>query len=264
MRQIFIQVPHSQGPAAKNIIETYDPINLTYIHAEDASGPTQLLIANVSNRQIEGLFEELHTIPDTRITLVPQGVFAFRLATPHIPDQVTDIDLLSPVEVFLSGLQSIGSWKGFLGYAAAAGVLVWIRINDIRPQASRYERGRSWLFPVGIAVTLLPLGGLLLWQHSDPVKLERSSLSQRAAMDIRDVIDQESEVDLIELQTRFTRTDIPEQNSLLIVIYVQPRHESTLSAEIIQTRLRQAIQTKLREEDYEVTPLIDISVLSPP
>ncbi len=26
----------------------------------------------------------------------------------------------------MAGLQSVGSWKGFLGYAAAAGVVVWI------------------------------------------------------------------------------------------------------------------------------------------
>ncbi|WP_336231445.1 DUF389 domain-containing protein [Scytonema sp. PRP1] len=40
--------------------------------------------------------------------------------------QVTDVAARSPIEVFLSGLQSVGSWKGFLGYAAAAGVVVWI------------------------------------------------------------------------------------------------------------------------------------------
>lgn len=91
MRQIFIQVPHEQGPKTKRIVQTYDPINLTHIPAEDATGPTHMFIANVSNRQIEGLFEELNTIPDTRITLVPQGVFAFRLATPEIPDQSSQL-----------------------------------------------------------------------------------------------------------------------------------------------------------------------------
>jgi uncharacterized hydrophobic protein (TIGR00271 family) len=30
------------------------------------------------------------------------------------------------VEVFLAGLQSVGSWTGFLSYAAVAGVVVWI------------------------------------------------------------------------------------------------------------------------------------------
>ncbi len=40
--------------------------------------------------------------------------------------QVKDVEHRSPIEVFLSGLQSVGSWKGFLGYAAAAGFVVWI------------------------------------------------------------------------------------------------------------------------------------------
>jgi uncharacterized hydrophobic protein (TIGR00271 family) len=36
------------------------------------------------------------------------------------------VEARSPVEIFLAGLQSVGSWKGFLGYAAAGGVVVWI------------------------------------------------------------------------------------------------------------------------------------------
>lgn len=424
MRQVFIQVTGEHGDIAKTVIQAYSPINLTQLQAEDDAGPTWLFIANVSNRKIEALFDELQSIPRVRITLVPQGIFAFRLATPHIPDQVTDIELLSPVEVFLSGLQSIGSWKGFLGYAVAASVLVWIgllmnsvvlliagmlvspfaspamnlaiatarsditllrhsllrygaaiataiivsagltvlldinlitrqmdimgqvsewavliplvvgvggalsmmqsnssslvsgtvsgllvaaslappvvligvgtgmgewdmvrtavfvvllqlvginlagalvlRLNNVKSENSPYERGQRWLFPIGISVTLLALVGLLIWQRADAVELERASLAQKAAMHIRTVVDQEPSVDLIELQTRFTRTDIAGQNSLLVLLYVQPRTGTAISVEEIRSRLRGAIQAKLRDGGYDLTPLIDISVLDPP
>lgn len=42
------------------------------------------------------------------------------------PDQVTDIETRSPIEIFLSGLQSIGSWKGFIGYSVITSIVVWI------------------------------------------------------------------------------------------------------------------------------------------
>lgn len=113
-------------------------------------------------------------------------------------------------------------------------------------------------------MTLLALGGLLVWQQADPVTLERASLAQQAAMRIRDVVEEDSAVHLIELQSRFTRTDIPDQNSLLIVLYVQRQPDVTVPAETIRSRLRQAIQTRLREAEYDVTPLIDISVINPP
>jgi uncharacterized hydrophobic protein (TIGR00271 family) len=37
-----------------------------------------------------------------------------------------DVEERSPIEILLSGLQSVGSWQGFLGYAAVAGFVVWI------------------------------------------------------------------------------------------------------------------------------------------
>ncbi|QPC81276.1 DUF389 domain-containing protein [Phototrophicus methaneseepsis] len=424
MRQIFIQVPREHSNEAKQTIESYEPINLTQVDAEGKVGPTQMFIANVSNRKIEGLFEDLNRFPDTSVTLVPTGVYSFRLDTAQIPDQVTDIDLLSPIEVFLSGLQSIGSWKGFLGYAVAGGLLIWLglyinsvvlliagmlvsplagpamnlaisiargdimlmrhsltryvvailamvvvsaalsiliglniitqqmdsmsqiselavliplvvgvggalsliqssssslvsgtvsgllvaaslgppvdligigivlgewdlvrtsifvvllqlvainlsgtivlRLNDLKARGGHYERGKRWLFPVGMVVTVVALAGLLLWQRTDPPKLQRASVAQEVANDIRDVFDDYTDANLIEMQTRFTRTDIQGQNSLLIVLYVQPSENTTQSDDAIQSQLRQSIQARIAEEGYHVTPLIDISVLEPP
>ena len=48
------------------------------------------------------------------------------LETPahEAPEQVKQVQVRSPLEIFLSGLQSVGSWTGFLAYAAVAGVVV--------------------------------------------------------------------------------------------------------------------------------------------
>ena len=42
------------------------------------------------------------------------------------PNKVIDVEHKSPLEVFLAGLQSVGSWKGFIAYAVIGGIIVWI------------------------------------------------------------------------------------------------------------------------------------------
>ena len=82
----------------------------------------------MSNSEVEGLLDQLEAIPDLSVTMQPRGVIALRPPAGHAPDQAVDVQPRSPIEIFLSGLQSIGSWTGFLSYAAAAGVVVWIAL----------------------------------------------------------------------------------------------------------------------------------------
>jgi len=51
---------------------------------------------------------------------------ALRPPASEAPQQVKNVTSRSPIEIFLSGLQSVGSWRSFLAYAAVAGVIVWI------------------------------------------------------------------------------------------------------------------------------------------
>lgn len=43
-------------------------------------------------------------------------------------EQVTDVAPRSPIEVFVAGLRSVGSWTGYLGYAAAGGAGAWLAL----------------------------------------------------------------------------------------------------------------------------------------
>lgn len=126
MRQLIIQVPRGQGQEVLNFAQEHQGINLAKIDASNGDRPLDLLILHVSNGQVEGLLRQLEQVPDVQITLLPSGVMALHPPADQAADQVTNVEMRSPVEVFLSGLQSVGSWKGFLGYAALAGVVVWI------------------------------------------------------------------------------------------------------------------------------------------
>lgn len=126
MRQLIVQVPRGQGQAVLNFAQEHHGTNLAQIEASNGDRLLDLLILHVSNRQVEGLLRQLEQLPDVQITLLPAGVMALHPPADQAADQVTNVEMRSPVEVFLSGLQSVGSWKGFLGYAAVAGVVVWI------------------------------------------------------------------------------------------------------------------------------------------
>jgi uncharacterized hydrophobic protein (TIGR00271 family) len=126
MRQLIIQVSQGHGEVALVIARRHGGINLACWTGVDGEEALDIVLVHVSNSQVEELLAELERLPRTKFTLLPVGVIPLRPPTSQAPDQVTDVALRSPIEVFLGGLQSVGSWIGFLGYAAAAGVVVWI------------------------------------------------------------------------------------------------------------------------------------------
>ncbi len=126
MRQLLIQVPRGCGKQVLETAKAFDGANLALFEATGSDGAIDLAIAHISNSKVEGLLGELESMPQLQVTIIPQGVMALQPPPEEAPQQVTNVELRSPIEIFLAGLQSVGSWKGFLGYAAAAGVVVWI------------------------------------------------------------------------------------------------------------------------------------------
>lgn len=126
MRQLLVQVPKGQGERVLERAKSYQGVNLALFEGRGTDGPLELVFVHVANRQVEGLLDDLEAIPELHVTLVPRGVIPLWPPASEAPEQVRDVAERSPVEVFLGGLQQVGSWRGFLGYAAAAGIIVWI------------------------------------------------------------------------------------------------------------------------------------------
>ncbi len=137
------------------------------------------------------------------------------------------------------------------------------RFFGLSSQGVRYKRGKRWLFPVALGLTVAMLASLLTWQFAQPPNLQRSTLAQRMNAEIQEVVSQNHDVDLVEANVRFTRANIKGQNTLLSVVYVQPRQGVGASKEEIGSRLMQEIQTHLQKQNLNITPLVDVSVLKP-
>lgn len=125
MRQLIIQVPRGNGKAVIDIAKSHNGTNLARFEG-NAEEPIDVVIVHVSNREVGKVLEELQDLPKVHITFIPTGVIALQSPASEAPQQVVDVEERSPIEIFLSGLQSVGSWQGFLGYASLAGFIVWI------------------------------------------------------------------------------------------------------------------------------------------
>ena len=84
-----------------------------------------LRLVTAPNQDVEAVLDALSEIDNLHISFFPQGVLALDPPADAPPDRVVDVTLRSPIEIFLSGLQSIGSWVGFLGYAIVGAVIAW-------------------------------------------------------------------------------------------------------------------------------------------
>ncbi len=126
MRQLLVQVPQGCGKTVLEIAKACEGTNLAQFEATGVEQSLDLVLVHISNGKVEELLGKLQDLPDLSFTLLPTGIMALHPPSDAAADQVTNVAERSPIEIFLSGLQSTGSWKGFLSYAAIAGVIVWI------------------------------------------------------------------------------------------------------------------------------------------
>ena len=417
MRALLVRVPRGCAGQALSIAEDHSGQNLTAVEGTNGRDPVDLVFAHVPNEQVGPVIDALQSIPGLHATLVPAGVVTLHPPASSAAEEATDVGARSPIEVFFGGLQSVGSWNGFLGYAAASGVVVWIglftntvylltaamliapfagpamnaalatargdpwlfgrsvlryfaalattilvaaalsvifaqdiateqmvarsqissvavllplvagaagalnlcqsdrsslvsgaatgmlvaaslappaglvgmaaaigewdlvgsgafvlllqlvginlsgalvfRLFGVSPSGIRFARGRAWFGVAAGAASAVVLAGLVAFQLSDRPMLQRSSTAQRAAALVQRVIDESGVAKPVYQDVRFTRADIPGQNTLLVRAWVQAANADAA----IKDSLTRALRDRLRR-DFDLTPLVEVTVLT--
>jgi uncharacterized hydrophobic protein (TIGR00271 family) len=181
MRHLLVQVPADHGKQVLKISKEYHGQNPACWPGQDQDGNVDLISVSIPNRGIQPFLEKLQDLPEVRITFAPQGVLALRPPATETPEQVTNVEDRSPIEVFLSGLQSIGSWRGFVGYAIAAGFTAWIGLFT------------DTVYMLIAAMLIAPFAGpamnlAVATAHGDLMLLRRSLLRYFAALSIGIVV----------------------------------------------------------------------------
>lgn len=133
MRRLIVRVPGGNGQTVADIARECGACDISVATAQDGSdGRLDLVTFNIDNAGLEQVLGRIDDVPDPHVTFDPRGVIALRPPAGQAASQVIEVGPRSPIEVYLSGLQSVGSWRAFLGYAAAAGIVVWIGLYTER------------------------------------------------------------------------------------------------------------------------------------
>ncbi len=126
MRQLALTVDPSQTEAVIEAARKHDIVLFAQVDAQAEDSLRQMLIFEAPNARIEAFVGAIEDHEGLRAIFAPQGIISLRPPASEAEDQMLDIQPRSPLEVFLDGLQSIGSWPGFLSYAVIGGIIVWI------------------------------------------------------------------------------------------------------------------------------------------
>lgn len=127
MRQVMVRVPRGEGRKVLDVAERHEAVNVSRWEAAGAGEERcEMVLVHLPNERLGPFADALESLPDVHLSFLDSGALALRPPAEEVARQTRDVTARSPLEVYLAGLQSIGSWKGFLGYAAIAGVVVWI------------------------------------------------------------------------------------------------------------------------------------------
>ncbi|MBW3655115.1 MAG: DUF389 domain-containing protein, partial [Gemmatimonadetes bacterium] len=127
MRQVMVRVPEGGGGRVLQMAAARGAVNVSRWQATGGGGERwDMVLAHLSNAAVGPFADELEALDDVHVSFLTSDALALRPPTDEIADQTRDVSLLAPLEIYLAGLQSIGSWAGFLGYAGIAGVVVWL------------------------------------------------------------------------------------------------------------------------------------------
>ena len=126
MRRLLIWVPEGTGEKVRGMARRCGVDEVVSFVGEGADGPVDFALLHVPNRRLGGLLDELGALEGLHVSMFPHDVLNLKPPPGEVPQQVRDVTLRSPLEIFLGGLQSVGSWRGFLAYAVASGLVVWV------------------------------------------------------------------------------------------------------------------------------------------
>jgi uncharacterized hydrophobic protein (TIGR00271 family) len=126
MRHILMEVPVEHADAVVRQVKEMNGLNCATSRAQVDGQDVAQINADMPNRQLGELLEHFEHKIEMRVSFIPSSTFALRPPPEKTPDEVTDLSWRSPQEIYLNGLQSLGSWRGFLTYSVVAGAVVWI------------------------------------------------------------------------------------------------------------------------------------------
>jgi len=122
MRQVLLHAPSGYSQKIKDSIEEHGGKNTV-----DLSGSKETsYITYLPNQRVNNLMNSLKEVEELRVSIQSGGAIALYPPQNQEPEKAADVQPKSSLEIYMAGIQSVGSWFGLLAYSATAGIIVWI------------------------------------------------------------------------------------------------------------------------------------------
>lgn len=122
MRQLIVKIPQGKNREVLQTIEDYKGKNTFHFSSKDK----EVYFTYLPNQEVNDFLKEIDQYEDPEIILIPRGVVTLYAPADEAPEQVADVKPKSSLEIYLGGIQSVGSIFGLISYSLVAGIIVWI------------------------------------------------------------------------------------------------------------------------------------------
>lgn len=122
MRQLTLKVPKGNKEKILELVDRFEGKNTISLSSDEHD----VFWVFLPNKKVNNFLKKMDEIEEPEINLIPRGVISMYPPASEAPDQVADVAPKSALEIYLGGIQSVGSMFGLIGYSFVAGIIVWI------------------------------------------------------------------------------------------------------------------------------------------
>lgn len=122
MRQLILKLPKGNKEQVLEAVKEFNGKN-TIVLPNDGH---DIFYVFLPNETVNDFLKRIDEVEEPEVSLIPRGVITLYPPASEAPDQVADVQPKSSLEIYLGGIQSVGSMFGLIGYSFVAGIIVWI------------------------------------------------------------------------------------------------------------------------------------------
>ena len=122
MRQLILKIPGGNKEEVLKTVEEFEGKNTIFLSNEEHD----IFFVFLPNHKVNNFLKKIDQFDEPEVNLNPRGIISLYPPASEAPDQVADVQPKSSLEIFLGGIQSVGSIFGLIGYSFVAGIIVWI------------------------------------------------------------------------------------------------------------------------------------------
>ena len=122
MRQLILKLPKGNKEQVLDAIKEFNGKNTISL----PNGEHDVFFVYLPNEKVNDFLKKVDEFEKFEVNFNPRGVISLYPPASESPDQVADVQPKSSLEIYLGGIQSVGSIFGLIGYSLVAGIIVWI------------------------------------------------------------------------------------------------------------------------------------------